>query len=138
MAQYQQQGGIACSPNSTVTAALANQRYAVRLDPATETDLNENPTVALTQATADSDEVFGEYQTHDNGTVLVRNTGVVILRASAAYAQAVNGQGVRSSATAGVVSAAGLENGVGRIIGGGTENIGGSDVNVYRVLLGTR
>ena len=128
--------GIACTPAADLTATNANQRYAARLDTTAANDLNGNPTATLTGTTATAIEVLGEYETYDNAAVRIKTGGVLILRASAAYAAANNGFGVVASATAGIVQvAATIGTGLGKIIGGGTENIGGSDVNVLRVLV---
>ena len=137
MAKYAQSGAVPCTPDATLTEATANQRFAARLDVATAATTDENPPVSLTSGTATTDEVFGEYQTNENGnTVRICNIGTMILRSSAAYTAAMNGFGVVSSATAGVVQAAAtIGGGLGRITGGGTESIGGATVNVVRVLV---
>ena len=80
-------------------------------------------------------EVFGEYQTFDKSATHIRNSGTMILRATEPYTRADNGFGVIAGYVAGeVISADTLGQGFGRIIGGGTENINGVDVNVYKVL----
>ena len=72
MAIYYQNGAIPCTPASSLTAANANQRYAVILDVAVTTDLNENPTVTLSGTTAAADSILGEYQTREgDGAVRV-------------------------------------------------------------------
>ena len=135
MAIYFQNGAIPCKGASDLTAARANQRYAVILDVAVTTDLNDNPTVTRSGTTAAADSILGEYQTREgDGTVRVCNVGTLVLRASAAYTAANNGFGVTSSTTAGVVAVAGtIGGGLGRITGGGTEEIDGATVNVYKV-----
>lgn len=92
--------------------------------------------VGLTGTTAATNEVIGQYlhTEFDGVTSRIRTTGLLYLRAKAAYAAADNGKGVESSDTAGLVQPASAKGGgFGVIVGGGVVNIDGTDVNIYKV-----
>lgn len=125
-------------PSSAVTKALANKHYALRMDPAVAGDLT-NPAipVTLTGSADNALEVIGEYENWNSATaVRCKTSGMLILRGIKAYDKALNGQGVRATATAGVVEEAGLGLGFGRIRGGKDVTIDGATVHLWSVFVG--
>ena len=121
-----------CVPNATLTALLAGQHYAVKVNTAVIGDLKGKPRVAITN-TNNALDVYGEYMSLDGGEVGVQTGGILVLRTSAAYTLADNGFGVRSTGVVGVVQTATLGTGFGKIIGGGSVMVDGTAVNVYVV-----
>ena len=123
-----------CIGDDTLTAALADMHYAVKVDTGVVGDLKGKPRVALTD-TNDALDVYGEYRLMSSGEHSIQTGGTLVLRSTTAYVLTNNGFGVRSSATDGSVEVAGttIGAGFGRIIGGGAVEIDGTDVNVFVV-----
>lgn len=119
-------------PSAGLTNANANKYVAVRVDPDVEGGLGD-PAIPVTRTgSADNAlEVFAEYLNYTSpNRVRIKTGGILTLQSDIAYTEAVNGQGVRATTTAGVVEASGAVGvGLGRIVGGG--QIDG--VNVYKV-----
>ena len=121
-----------CVPDVTLTAALAGQHYAAKVDTGVIGDLSGKPRVGMSD-TNDANDTYGEYMSLDGGEVGIQTGGIMVLRTAATYTAAMNGFGVRGTTTSGVVEIATLGTGFGRIIGGGTVNIDGTDRTVFVV-----
>lgn len=120
-----QEAYVTGSPASGITRAHQNTNRAVRVDEGRTADRGDPAIpVSFTGSAANANEVLGELLNYTSaGAVRVKTKGILVFRASAAYAMTQNGHGVVASTTAGVVTAAGaLGVGLGRIIGGYAEN----------------
>ena len=121
-------------PDSTLTKARENSYYAVIADTGVANADPETVPVTLT-STANLVPV-GEFQTYTDADRVLIESGIAVVRASAAYVMAVNGQGVLTHNALGVVKAVAKNvaaAGQGTIVGGGTRVVGTTPFNVYYV-----
>lgn len=123
MAKTIRESTTSCARND-ITDAQLNKSLAARMVGGGRNGKAARPGASLSGSAADANEIYGEIfgaRGSEVSLVSVQTTGLVRLKAIAAFAAAMVGQGVLATTTAGVVKASGTVGlGKGRIYDGET------------------
>ena len=112
-----------------------NRRYPVKLAGVDSNTDKVNPVIALLASADNGDVLYGELLDIDDGEARVQTGGIITVRANAAPgANQVGRRAIGGGANNQVGPAANLTaGGKGRIVGNDTENIDGTDRNVFHI-----